>query len=97
MRFDYKALREFDFVHLVSGSWGSVDCIVIRNKRGSLEFLMTEPYEKSFDYNFEFFTVEDSYKDLNGYYHKELDDIFLLLGKTDPRLISMQYRMIDNE
>lgn len=97
MRFDYKKLEKSDFVHLNSESWGSVDCVIIKNSGEKVVFLMTEPYENSFESDYEYFSVEVPYQDLNGYCFKDQEDLFLLLGKTDPRIIDMKYKVLDNE
>lgn len=97
MQFNYKVLKAFDFIHLQSGNWGSLDCVVIRNSRGKLEFLATKPYEESDIVNYSYFTMEEDYEKLEGFHFKEVEDIFLLLGKTDPRIINMKYKILDNE
>jgi hypothetical protein len=97
MKFNYKALKAFDFIHLRSKNWGAIDCVVIKNSRKKITFLATEPYEDSDVMDFRYFTMIDKYEDLEGFFFKEVEDIFMLLGKTDDRILSMQYRILDNE
>ena len=93
MRTDFSTLKKFDFISLDSKTWGSLDCIITSNKDDRLIFLATGPYENSDNRDFSYLSFMDDYNNLNGFYYKSIEDIFMLIGMNDKRIIEMICRI----
>lgn len=97
MLYDCKKLQPFEFVKLNSKQWGSMKCIIIKNRKEMIEYLPIEPYIKADNRNYEHFTFADHYHDIEGFSFLGEEELFYLLGMTDERIISAMYKAFDNE
>jgi len=87
--YDIKNLEEYDFVTFYT-KYGHIDCVFLGFNKNRVKMLMTEPYENSPDPEYSFVTFEFEKDGVYGYMKKKFEDLFMLLGKEDPRILKMQ-------